>query len=136
MKGGVCFFAHDGQGNYLLGKRGANLENEPGCWSPGAGGIEFGESVLEALAREVKEEYGATVRDSEFMGFRHFINDSGNHVLMFDYRVLVDPKEVINNEPDKCEGLKWMTVGELEEFEGPFHRQMDFFMENFRNHIK
>jgi|SRR3989344_1082115 len=132
MKAGVCFFCHDGKGKYLIGKRASTLTREPGTWSPGAGGVEFGESVEDALRRELREEYDTKPISFDFMGFRHFINSENDHLIMFDYRVLVNPEEVKNNEPDRCEGLRWITLTDLDSITEPFHPQMTVFLEKNR----
>src|SRR5665213_343832 len=102
IKAGVCFFCHDGRGNYLISKRAKHLANEPGTWSPGSGTIEFGEHVEDTLLRELNEEYNVTnIKESKFMGFRDWISETtGIHWFVFDYLVEVDPTEAINNEPD------------------------------------
>ncbi len=128
----VCFFCHDGQGKYLLAKRSPNDDNEPGTWSPGAGGVEYGEHVEEALRREIREEYAADTIDFEFLGHRDWINSSGVHLFIFDYRVRVDPASVINNEPHQIAELRWITIPELDSFKEPFHPQMSVFMDMHR----
>lgn len=52
----VCAVVHDGIGNMLLLKRGANARDEHGKWDICGGGIDFGESIETALIRELDEE--------------------------------------------------------------------------------
>ena len=54
----------DGQGRYLLGQR---PEGKPyaGYWEVPGGKIEKGESVFEALKRELQEELGIEIASSE-----------------------------------------------------------------------
>ncbi|MBI5621378.1 NUDIX hydrolase [Candidatus Falkowbacteria bacterium] len=56
---GVCviFLCHDGKGNFLMARRSANVRDEPNVWDFGGGGIEFNETIEDALRREIKEEY-------------------------------------------------------------------------------
>ena len=52
---GVCFFCHDGAGRVLMNKRSQNCRDEQGRWDFGGGGVEFGESITDALKREMKK---------------------------------------------------------------------------------
>ena len=45
----VVYFCHDGQGNYVLNKRGINSRDEQGAWDCGGGGIEVGDSVIDTM---------------------------------------------------------------------------------------
>lgn len=69
---GVCvvFYCHDGKGNVLLSKRTKYCRDEHGRWDPGGGGVNFGEPVLRALKREIKEEYATNILKAEFLGVR------------------------------------------------------------------
>ena len=53
----VVYFCHDGKGNVLLSKRGKNSRDEHGTWDPGGGGVEFEDTVLDTLRKEIAEEY-------------------------------------------------------------------------------
>ncbi len=133
---GVCFFCHDGQGRYLLSKRSQNCRDEQGAWDPGGGGLKFGESVEEALHREVQEEYAAKPLSVEFLGFRDVlraINNTTSHWVMFDYRVHLNADNVKNNEPHKCDGLRWVTIPELDSMQDPIHSQFPAYLAKYRH---
>lgn len=53
---GICAVARDADGKVLLVKRG-----DSGTWALPGGTLEWGETLTEALPREVEEETGATV---------------------------------------------------------------------------
>lgn len=59
---GVKAILHDNNGNILLLKR---SELVGGKWSLPGGGIDHGETALDAMAREIHEELGITVSDLE-----------------------------------------------------------------------
>ena len=51
----------DGKGRVFVHRRGWDRSFLPGCWDVVGGHVEPGETLLEALAREVREETGWTV---------------------------------------------------------------------------
>lgn len=115
---GVCvvFFCHDGKGNYLLNKRSKNCRDEHGCWDPGGGGVEFGESVINTLKNEISQEYCAEVLEYEFLGYRdvHRIHEKQKtHWIALDFRVHIDRSQVRNGEPHKFDELKWFRLDSL-----------------------
>ena len=135
IRTGVCFFCHDGSGKYLLSKRSKNCRDEQGTWDPGGGGLKFGEKVEDAVHREVREEYGATPVGVEFMGFRDVFRTQDNketHWITFDFRIHVDPSQVKNAEPHKCDGLQWVTIPQLKTFSEPLHSQFPAFFEKYK----
>ena len=62
QKFGVVALIRDGNGNILMQRRGkGKFPDADGKWEFPGGKVDFGESPLEALEREVKEEVGCTV---------------------------------------------------------------------------
>ncbi len=112
----VTYACHDGKGNFLLSKRSLKTRDEQGMWEFGGGGLEFGETVEKGLARELKEEYGAKILKSEFLGFRNVHREQQGkktHWLALDFKVLIDPKQVRNGEPEMIEELSWFRLDKL-----------------------
>ncbi|HVZ67051.1 MAG TPA: NUDIX domain-containing protein [Patescibacteria group bacterium] len=132
----VVFHCHDGKGNFVLSKRSKKSRDEIGRWDPGGGGVEVGEPVLEALAREIKEEYGADVLDQEFLGIRdvHRVDEKGRktHWITLDYKVLVDRNQVKNMIPEKHDELGWFTLKTLPT---PTHSQMEDFVKRYKDKL-
>jgi len=126
----VVFFCHDGKGNYLLGKRSQNCRDEQGRWDCGGGGLKFGETIEGAVLREVQEEFCAVPIATEFMGYRDVFreqNGSATHWVAHDFRVLVDPVQVRNGEPHKCDELRWGTIEEIKSLGDELHSQFPAF---------
>jgi ADP-ribose pyrophosphatase YjhB (NUDIX family) len=46
-----------------------NCRDEQGMWDGGGGGLKFGEKIEDAVVREIKEEYCATPKKIEFLGY-------------------------------------------------------------------
>ena len=120
---GVSYYCHDGQGKYLMNKRGMNCRDEHGCWDFGGGGIDFGDTVEGTLRKELKEEYCAENIEYSFIGFNdNFREIDGKkvHWIQFHYLVLVDPKEIKNGEPHKLDEIGWFALDKLP---SPLHSQ-------------
>ena len=96
----IVYFCHDGKGNVVLGQRNSTARDEQGRWDIGGGGLEHGESIEQTLQREIFEEYGTTVLDHEFLGFREVHREhegAKTHWIAFDFKVLVDA-QLINSQ--------------------------------------
>lgn len=131
----VCFMCHDGNGNYLFTRRGPKARDEHGKWEVPAGGVEVGESIEEALRRELKEELCVEPKVVTYVGFEQFIKtiDEGTrHWITFTYLVEVDPKEVQIGEPEVCDELLWTTFDALPE---PMHPAMMDSIVVIQNHL-
>lgn len=73
-----------------MAKRKDSARDEYGVWGIGGGALEFGDSVDETLRREIREEYGTDVLDSEFLGFRDVHRSHGGkntHWIALDFKV-------------------------------------------------
>lgn len=131
----VSFYCHDGDGNYVIHKRGQNCRDEQGTWSFGGGGLEFNETLTDAVVREVKEEFGADALEYTCLGFdEKFRTHEGvaTHWIGFRYVVLVDREKVFNNEPDKHDELMWVTLDNLP---NPLHSQEATDLEKYRDKL-
>lgn len=119
----ASFIVHDGKGSVLLQKRGAGARDENGRWDVGGGAIEFGESIDEAVKREIKEELCADTIDIQFLtiydAFREFDGEK-SHWIAIMHAVQVDPLSVSIGEPDKIDELGWYKSDNLPD---PLHSQ-------------
>lgn len=128
---GVCvvYFCHDGKGKFIMARRSKNTRDEHGRWDIGGGGLEFGQSIEEALRQEIKEEYCTDVLKYEFLGYRdvHRIHEGKpTHWIALDFKVLIDPKKVKIGEPEKFDAINWFT---LNTFPKNSHSQFSKFLE-------
>lgn len=131
----VVYFCHDGNGNVLLSKRGTRSRDEIGTWDPGGGSIEFGETVEETLRREIAEEYRTSILSYEFLGYRDVHrahNGKHTHWIALDFKVLVDPAQVKNGEPEKFDALEWFRLDNLPQ---PLHSQFPLFLELYKGRL-
>jgi len=80
------------------------------------GHIELGETMKQALTREIKEETGLDIYDIEYLEFQEFIHDPGfwkkKHFIFFDFVCRTNGTEVTLNE----EGQEYVWVSLEEAF--------------------
>ncbi len=110
--GGVIIF--NSKKEILLMKRGKNAKNQAGWWSKPGGTVEYGEKVVMAMEREVKEETGL---DINIWGLLPHVDDimkkDCQHWVAFNYLANIKKGEVKNLEPHKCDELKWFAVNKI-----------------------
>lgn len=131
----VSYICHDGEGNFLFNKRGINCRDEQGRWDCGSGGLEFGDTVLNTLKKEIMEEYCTDVLDNEFLGYRDVHRENKGvptHWVSLDFKVLVDKSKVKNGEPHKLDEIGWFRLDRLP---SPTHSQFPEFLRKYRDKI-
>lgn len=127
----VCYFCHDGKGNFLMQKRGENSRDEHGRWDTGGGALEFGEKIEDCLRKEIKEEFCADIIAFEFLGYRdvHRTHEGKpTHWISLSFKVLVDPSQVKNGEPHKFDEIRWFKKDSIP---NNLHSQLPQFFDKF-----
>ena len=114
----------DGEGRVLLCKMPEDRGVFPGQWGLPGGGVEPGERVDQALAREVSEELGATLIESRPLFFKDglydksFSDGSKRSVymvfLLFDCRIDLSLPIYLN--PEFCE-YSWAEPPALKNYD-------------------
>jgi len=100
-------------GDLLLVRRGH--EPETGRWSLPGGRLEAGESVPEAVVREVREETGLDVECGEFVGWVER-RGPGHHFVILDFavRVVGSPRAKAGGD---ASDVAWVPLGSLDAVE-------------------
>lgn len=103
------------KGEIFLTKRGVKATNERGTWEIPGGKVHFGETLQDAIIREIKEEYGVEmVLTYQFPAQNHFIPDEKQHWVPTSFIANIkgsqEPKIL---EPDKCEAIGWFGLNSL-----------------------
>lgn len=113
----AVFLCHDGQGKFLMAKRGNQARDEQGKWEFGGGGIEFAESPEEAARRELMEEYNCrTIYDLRPLNSFSLVREQEcrrTHWIGFPFAIHIDPSEVRINEPEHIDSIGWFTLDAL-----------------------
>jgi len=91
-------------GRLLLVKR--RKAPEAGHWNLPGGKVDFGESVADAVRREVAEEIGVEIELTRSLGFVETFADA-QHWLSPIYEARIVAGEPVNLETDKHEALVW-----------------------------
>lgn len=112
---------------YLLTRRSKNDDYMPGYWDVPGGTIEFGEDILKALKRELKEEVGLKVKIAEPFFAYNYLSGENRHQFMIVYHC-----NYVSGEPklsDDHDEYRWVSLEEMKKmkfikFLKALHRKM------------
>lgn len=122
---GIVAVVHDGHGRILLMKRGQKARDEQGRWDVCGGAIEFGETIDQAIKREVAEELCTEPTEVVFLSAydaHREHNGDKTHWVQVVHAVQVDPTKIAIGEPHKIDELEWFAIDSLPT---PLHSQFD-----------
>ncbi len=109
----VCAWVTDGNGHLLLTLRAPEKPSCPNCWENSGGGALAGETSLEAIARELREETGIDAPMDAFT----YIDTSRTSDAFFDLYHLIYPIDLkdLVLQPGETVDAKWVTLDQMEE---------------------
>lgn len=81
-------------GKMLMLRRSLQDDIDPGMWETVGGKIEFGETMQDALVREIKEEAGITVQVGDLLYATTFFTNPGRQVFLLGYACTADTDAV------------------------------------------
>lgn len=111
---GVGAMIFNSAGQVFLAQRGLKAKNERGCWEFPGGSVEFGETLANAIVREISEEYAMTIEVVRLLGVvDHIIAAEGQHWVSptFIARHIGGSPRIV--EPEKCMAIGWFTLDAL-----------------------
>lgn len=129
----VSYICHDGNGNYVMNKRGKNCRDEHGMWDFGGGGLDFGETVEHTLLKEIKEEFCATPVSYKFLNYFDIFrehNGKKTHWVSLVFIVQLNHDEVKNGEPHKFDEIRWVR---LDNIPTPLHSAWQYVLPKIIN---
>lgn len=132
----VPFYCHDGKGNFLLHKRSDKCRDEKGRWDFGGGRVEFGETLEEAVNREMKEEYGVSGVIEKQLPAHSSLRTDGKtklHWLTITFIVRVDRNKVVLGDSEKMLELGWFKLNNLPK---PLHSGAKYTLKNYKEEFK
>jgi 8-oxo-dGTP diphosphatase len=107
---GVGVILVDAQGRLFLARRGPQARNERGLWEFPGGSVEFGETLADALKREMREEYGVEIAVGELLDVvDHILPDEKQHWVSPTFICTVTSGEPVIREPGKCTQIGWFA---------------------------
>jgi 8-oxo-dGTP diphosphatase len=109
---GVGAIVMNEQGQLFLAQRGHNVAHEQGYWEFPGGAVEFGEGLVDAVRREIDEEYGIIIDVTELVGVYEQMID-GEHWISPTYIAHLVSGEACIQEPDTCIAIGWFHPQEI-----------------------
>ena len=111
---GVGAIIFDEQGRIFLAKRGVEARNERNQWEFPGGGVEFGETLVHAIVREIAEEYGFEIKVEKLL-------DVVDHIIPYEHQHWVSPVFICRvkggtphiREPRKCNEIGWFVLDQI-----------------------
>jgi ADP-ribose pyrophosphatase YjhB (NUDIX family) len=114
-----AFFIKDDK--ILLGLR-QNVHGA-GYWALPGGHVEYGETILESLIREMQEELGVTITKAKLVAVTDAINlEENQHYLHASFLVEEYNGKITNMEPKLCSKLQYFPLNALPEKFYPPHQ--------------
>ncbi len=108
---GVGAVIVDKAGRVFMAQRGPKAQNERGLWEFPGGAVEFGETLRDALVREIREEYGITVAVGDLLTVTdHILPDEHQHWISPSYVCHIAAGTPSIQEPEKCAAIGWFSL--------------------------
>jgi len=89
-----------------------------GTWTLPGGGVDFGESPVAAVTREVREETGGTATTAELLGVHDNVYDSSDGIQRHGIRLLYAATvtgELGADDNGEIDGIGWHPLDDLPE---------------------
>jgi mutator protein MutT len=113
---GVGAVIFNQNGGIFLAKRGKEARNERSRWEFPVGGVEFGETLENAIVREVKEEYDFQIEVEVLLDVvNHIIPDEDQHWVSPTFLCRYKSGTPRIMEPSMCEDIGWFALDEIPE---------------------
>lgn len=103
------------EGKLFMAKRGKKARNEPGTWEFPGGSMEFGETMAQTVKREIKEEFGITIKPLKpLLPVNHIIPKEKQHWVAIPYISKLESGVPKILEHEKCAEIGWFSIREID----------------------
>lgn len=102
-------------GQVFIAQRGPKARSESGKWDFPGGSVEYGEKCINAIIREIREEFDFEIEVLELLEVvDHILPEESQHWVSptFIARIKSGVPKIM--EPEKCTEIKWVTLEEAE----------------------
>ena len=106
----VCVWVYDGRGNILMTRR-APGKSFAGTWENSGGAAQAGETSLQAIVRELREETGILASPEEF----EFLSTTRDGHFFYDHYCLradVPPERIVLQQGE-TDDVRWVSMDEV-----------------------
>ena len=111
---GVGAIIVDERGRLFLARRGRKAKNERGLWEFPGGSVEMGERLVDALKREIREEYGVEIEVGELLDVvDHILPTEDQHWVSPTFICRLASGEPTIREPEKCAEIGWFAPDQV-----------------------
>lgn len=105
----VCVWVYDGEGKILLTRR-APEKSFAGTWENSGGAALAGETSLQAITRELREETGIEVAPEEFM----LLSTGRDRFAHYDFYCVQRSSDTkITLQPGETDAYQWVTFAQV-----------------------
>lgn len=109
---GVGVLILNDEDEIFLARRGPKARNEKSTWEFPGGGVEYGETLSEAIKREIFEEFGIKIVLTSLLGaFDHILHNEHWVSITFIGRYISGTPKIL--EPEKCDSIGWFQLEQL-----------------------
>ena len=123
-----CWVIND-KGEILLQKRSLIKLKAPGIWCKTGGHVENGETIFEALKREIFEEIGININKNQIIDTKisKSLNPKENY-FSYDNVILVNTKiEDYKIQEEELDEVKYFAIEQLEQYKKENNNQFSFY---------
>ena len=121
-----CFILNK-DGEVLLQRRSINKKKNPGIWSKTGGHVDAGETVINALKREVKEEIGLEMDDNNIYFMNKFKSTNPNY-FSYGYIYITNKKTTdFKLQLDEVDKVEYFKIEDLENEKRNKNKQFTFY---------
>lgn len=103
----VTLVLYNDEGKMLLEHRAENRFRYPNVWAMFGGGVDAGETLKQALCREIKEELNYDIKDPAQISVQK-LSDGVKYVFVEQY----DVRQKLKLDSNESQGYGWFTLEE------------------------